>query len=49
MLAGGKSLADVEELSTRMSTPIERLFGIQRRVPLKLGPRRPAAGSTDQG
>ena len=33
MLAGAKSLGDVEELSTRMSTPIERLFGIQRRVP----------------
>ncbi len=33
MLAGAQSLADVEELSTRMSTPIRRLFGIQRRVP----------------
>jgi hypothetical protein len=33
MLAGAQSLADVEELSTRMSTPIKRLFGIQRRVP----------------
>jgi len=32
-LAGAKSLAEVEELSTRMSTPIKRLFGIQRRVP----------------
>lgn len=33
MLAGAKGLADVEELSERMSTPIKRLFGIQRRVP----------------
>jgi hypothetical protein len=33
MLAGAKSLAEVEELSTRMSTPLKRLFGIQRRVP----------------
>jgi hypothetical protein len=33
MLAGAQSLADVEELSTRMSTPIKRLFGIQRPVP----------------
>jgi hypothetical protein len=32
MLAGAKSLAEVEE-HTRMSTPITRLFGIQRRVP----------------
>jgi hypothetical protein len=33
MLAGAESLAEVEELTTRMSTPIKRLFGIQRRVP----------------
>jgi hypothetical protein len=33
MLAGAKSLAEVEGLSTRMSTPVRRLFGIQRRVP----------------
>ena len=33
MLAGAESLADVEELTTRMSSPIKKLFGIQRRVP----------------
>lgn len=33
MLAGARSLAEVEELSQRTSTPIKRLFSIQRRVP----------------
>jgi hypothetical protein len=33
MLAGAKSLSDVEALSDRMSTPVRRLLGINRRVP----------------
>lgn len=33
MLAGCRSLADAEALSTRMSGPIRRLLGIKRRVP----------------
>ncbi len=33
MLAGARSLADVEEMTERMSSPMKRLFGIQRRVP----------------
>jgi hypothetical protein len=33
MLAGAQSQAEVEELSTRKSTPNKRLFGIQRPVP----------------
>jgi hypothetical protein len=33
MLGGKKSLAEVEELSTRLSRPIRRLLGIKRRVP----------------
>ncbi len=33
MLTGARSLADVEEMTERMSSPMKRLFGIQRRVP----------------
>lgn len=33
MLAGAKSLAEVEALTTRLSRPIRRLFGIDRRLP----------------
>lgn len=33
MLAGKKSLGEVEALSDRMSTPVRRLLGINRRVP----------------
>ncbi len=33
MLAGARSLADVEEMTERISSPMKRLFGIQRRVP----------------
>ena len=33
MLGGAKSLAEVEALSERMSTPVRRLLGINRRVP----------------
>jgi len=33
MLAGSKSLADVETLSTRLSRPMRGLLGVQRRLP----------------
>ncbi len=33
MLAGSKSLADVETLSTRLSRPVRGLLGVQRRLP----------------
>src|SRR5204863_1097582 len=33
MLAGKKSLAEVEALSTRLSGPVRRLLGVRRRVP----------------
>jgi hypothetical protein len=33
ILSGSRSLADVETLSKRLSRPVRRLFGIQRRLP----------------
>jgi len=33
MLAGAKSLADAEDLTSRMSSPIRKLLGLTRRVP----------------